>query len=261
LRLLADPNIFSGFILAECLCCLGFPDQAGQIEHDALRKARDATKWFTRLLAMAFDAELQQVLGDGRRVLEQTDAGVTYATEIGAVSQLARLAPLRGWALVKTGHVEEGGSMLRMAIAGAEEAGVGVVVQAYCALAEACQASSNAYEGLEVLRHAQDVMERSGERHWAADLYRLKGELMLQSTPMATAEAEAAFHQAIEIARSQSAKLYELRATVSLARLLLDTNRRDEARTLLAEIYNWFTEGFDTADLKDAKALLDEFSA
>jgi len=260
-RLLADPDIFSGFILAECLCCLGFPDQAGQIEHDALRKARDATKWFTRLLAMVFDAELQQVLGDGRRVLEQTDAGVTYATEIGAVSQLARLAPLRGWALVKTGHVEEGGSMLRMAIAGAEEAGVGVVVQAYCALAEACQASSNAYEGLEVLRHAQDVMERSGERHWAADLYRLKGELMLQSTPMATAEAEAAFHQAIEIARSQSAKLYELRATVSLARLLLDTNRRDEARTLLAEIYNWFTEGFDTADLKDAKALLDEFSA
>jgi len=256
---LADPDIFSSFILAECLCCLGFPDQAEQIEHDALRKARDATKWFTRLLAMAFDAELQHVLGDGRRVLEQTDAGVSYATEIGAVSQLARLAPLRGWALVKTGHAEEGGSMLRMAIAGAEAAGVGVVVvQAYCALAEACQASSNAHEGLEVLRHAQDVMERTGERRWAADLYRLKGELMLQSTPMATAEAEATFHQAIEIARSQSARIFELRATTSLARLLDRQGKRDEARAMLAEIYNWFTEGFDTADLKDAKALLDQ---
>jgi hypothetical protein len=84
-------------------------------------------------------------------------------------------------------------------------------------------------------------------------------ELTLESTPTATAEAEAAFHQAIEIACSQTAKLYELRATVSLARLL-HTNRREEARAMLTDIYNWFTEGFDTADLKDAKALLDQLN-
>ena len=259
-RRLADPYILAHFVLAECLCCLGFPDQAGQIERDALREARDATKWYTRLLAMAFDAELQQTLGDGRRVLEQTDTGISYATEIGVVSQLARMAPVRAWALIKTGHVEEGCSMLRTAIAGAEAAGVGATVRAYCALAEACQASGKAHEGLEVLHHAQDVMERTGERHWAADLSRLTGELTLQSTPMATAEAEAPFHQAIEIARSQSAKLYELRATTGLARLMRDTNRAAEARAMLAEIYNWFTEGLDLPDLKDAKALLEELN-
>ena len=257
-RRLADPDIVASFVLAECLCCLGFPDQARQIERESLREARDATKWYTRLLAMAFDAELQQTLGDGRRALEQTDAGISYATEIGAMSQLPRMGMIRGWALIKTGHVEEGSSILRMIIAAAEAAGVGVVARAYCALAEAGQASGKAQEGLEALRHAQDVMERTGERHLASDFYRLKGELTLQSTPTATAEAEAAFHQAIEIARSQSAKLYELRATVSLARMLRDTGRHDEARAILAEIYNWFTEGFDTADLKDAKVLLDE---
>ena len=83
---------------------------------------------------------------------------------------------------------------------------------------------------------------------------------MLQSTPTATPEAEAAFREAVEIARSQSAKLYELRAATSFARLLLNTGGRDEARAMLAQIYNWFTEGFDTADLKDAKALLEQLS-
>jgi predicted ATPase len=147
-----------------------------------------------------------------------------------------------------------------MAIAGAEAAGVGIVVGAHCALAEAYQASGKAQEGLEVLRRAQELMERTGERHLAADLSRLKGELTLQGTPTAIGEAEAAFHEAIEIARNQGAKLYELRATTSLARLLRNTNRRNEARAMLAAIYNWFTEGFDTADLKDAKTLLDELA-
>jgi class 3 adenylate cyclase/tetratricopeptide (TPR) repeat protein len=259
-HLLADVDVVTNFVLAECLCCLGFPHQAGQIERDALREGLDATKSYTRLLAMAFDAELQQTLRDGRRTLEQTDAAISYASEIGAVSQLPRMAPVRGWALIKTGQVEEGISMLHMAITGAEAAGIGLVVQAQCALAEAYQASGKAHEGLEVLRRAQELMERTGERHWAADLFRLKGELTLQSTPNATGEAEAAFHEAIEIARSQNAKLYELRTTTSLARMLRDTSRRDEARAMLADIYNWFTEGFDTADLKVAKALLEELS-
>jgi predicted ATPase len=257
-RRLADPEVVTKFVLAECLCCLGFPDQARQIERDALRKARGATNWFTRLLAMAFDAELQQTLCDGPRTLEQSDAGIAYATEIGAVSQLPRMAPVRGWALIKTGHVEEGISILRLAIAGAEAAGVGALAKAHYSLAEGYQASGKASDGLEVLRHAEKMMERTGERHWAADLFRLKGELMLQSTPTATPEAEAAFREAVEIARSQSAKLYELRAATSLARLLRETNRHDEGCAMLAEIYDWFTEGFDTADLKDAKALLDE---
>jgi predicted ATPase len=104
-------------------------------------------------------------------------------------------------------------------------------------------------------------IERSGARSEAAELYRLKGEAILGRDSSATAEAEKCFRSAIEIAESQSAKWWELRATVSLAGLLRDTGRRDEARTMLAEIYGWFTEGFDTADLKDAKALLEELRA
>ena len=95
---LADPAIVANFVLAQALCCLGFPDQARRIERDALSEARDAPRWFTRLLAMAFDAELQQTLRDARRTLEQADAAMSYAIEIGGSSQLARVAPLRAWA-------------------------------------------------------------------------------------------------------------------------------------------------------------------
>jgi predicted ATPase len=259
-RRLADAAIVANFVLAKSLCCLGFPDQARQIERNALTEARNV-RWYIRVAAMASAAELQQVLGDGRRTLEQTDAGMSYAAEVGVMSQLNRMAPVRAWALVKTGNIEEGITMLREAIALSEASGVGILVRPYCALAEAYQASGNRHEGLEMLRRAEELMDRTSERHWAADLFRLKGELVLLGTPAPTVEAEATFHQAIEVARHQRAKWYELRAITSLARLLRDTDRRDEARGMLAEIYNWFTEGFDTADLKDAKALLDELGA
>jgi predicted ATPase len=98
------------------------------------------------------------------------------------------------------------------------------------------------------------------DRHHEAETYRLKGELLLKHDYSNAAEAQNCFKRAIEIARNQSAKSWELRATSSLARLLMKLNRRDEARSMLADIYNWFTEGFDTADLKDAKALLDDLS-
>jgi predicted ATPase len=102
------------------------------------------------------------------------------------------------------------------------------------------------------------LVERSDERYWEAGIYRLKGELLLESR--GSSEAETCFRRAIEIARRQSAKSLELRATTSLARLLDKQGRQDEARRMLGEIYGWFSEGFDTADLKDAKALLDELS-
>jgi predicted ATPase len=98
-------------------------------------------------------------------------------------------------------------------------------------------------------------------RTFLANAYLLKGEAILGLDPFATDRAETCFRKAIEIAKGQSAKWWELRATTGLARLLRNTNRRDEARTMLADIYHWFTEGFDTADLKDAKALLGELNS
>jgi predicted ATPase len=114
---------------------------------------------------------------------------------------------------------------------------------------------------LRLLNETLGKNERFGLHELAAELHRLRGEAILKHDSSATAETEACFRKAVEIAREQSVKWWELRATVSMARLLRDTNRCDEARAILSEIYNWFTEGFDTADLKDAKALLDELSA
>jgi predicted ATPase len=126
-------------------------------------------------------------------------------------------------------------------------------------LAEAYGSTGQAEEGLNVLAEALAFVRSSNERYYEAEIYRLKGELLLMQGGDET-EAEASFHKAIEVARRQSAKSWELRATVSLCRLWQKQGRRDEARQMLAEIYGWFTEGFDTPDLKEAQALLEELS-
>jgi len=113
-------------------------------------------------------------------------------------------------------------------------------------------------EAVRMLNEALGHGERSGEKVWQAETLRLKGEVLLVHRRTATAGAEACFRAALEVARAQEAKWWELRTSVSIADLLLDTNRRDEARTMLASVYNWFTEGFELLDLKEAKALLDE---
>jgi tetratricopeptide (TPR) repeat protein len=258
-RRLTDTAIVTNIVLAQSLCCLGFPDQARQIERKALSESQKATSSYLRAAAMAADAELQLVLGDARGSLEQTDAGMSFAAEKGVMSQLRRMIPIRAWALVKTGNIEEGIAVLRETIARSEARLE--LVRAHCSLAEAYRATGKPQEGLEMLRRAQDLMDQTGERHWAADLFRLRGELLLLDTPPAMDGAEASLRQAIEVAHRQSAKWWELRATTSLARLLAKEGKRDEARAMLSEIYNWFTEGFDTADLKDAKALLEELSS
>ena len=125
-------------------------------------------------------------------------------------------------------------------------------------VAEAYLAAGCPRDGLEAVGEGLELVRRTGTRLFEAEMRRLRGELLLLGNNRAETEAAKCFRDAIEVARRQSAKSLELRATMSLARLLAQRGRRDEARTMLAEIYNWFTEGFDTADLKDAKALLDE---
>jgi len=128
-------------------------------------------------------------------------------------------------------------------------------------LADAYLRAEELTEGLAVVDEALSLVSQTQERWIEAELWRLKGELARQTGLEGLPEAENCLRKAIAVARSQEAQLWELRATTSLARLLRDTNRRDEARAMLADIYNWFTEGFDTADVKDAKALLDELKS
>ena len=127
-------------------------------------------------------------------------------------------------------------------------------------LAEAHGSQGEPEAGLTVLTEALTLVDKTGERCVEAELYRLKGELLLQQFSDNQTEAEVCFHHAISIAQSQQAKSWELRAATSLARLWHQQGKRQEAHDLLAPVYNWFTEGFDTADLQDAKALLDELA-
>jgi predicted ATPase len=159
------------------------------------------------------------------------------------------------------GQIEQGISQIRQGRAAQRVIGVELGQPSFLAhLAQAHGKVGQAQEGLRALTKALTLVSTKGERSYEAELHRLKGELLLQQSLVNAVEAESCFHQAITIARHQSAKSWELRAATSLARLWQSQGKRQDAYELLAPVYGWFTEGFDTADLKDAKALLDELS-
>jgi predicted ATPase len=165
---------------------------------------------------------------------------------------------IRGWAQAAQGDLEAGTAAIQESLATLRTTGFDVRRSYYLALlADVCGRAARPEAGQSAVAEALAFAEESGERWWEADLYRLKGELLLAQSTENRAETEACFHRALDVAQRQSAKTFELRAAASLARLWADEGRRDEAHDLLAPVYGWFTEGFDTADLQDAKALLD----
>jgi len=187
------------------------------------------------------------------------EASVTLASEHDFQFFLAQAIMQRGRVLAEQGRIEEGIAQLRQGLATWETAGTRYRRPTFLAwLAEAYGKAGQPEEGLSVLAEALAQVEQTGERYYEAELRRLEGELLLMQGD--DAEAEASFRRAIEVAQRQQAKSWELRATVSLARLWQKQGRTDEARRMLAQIYGWFTEGFDTLDLKEAKALLEELS-
>src|SRR5206468_12247834 len=166
------------------------------------------------------------------------------------------------------GQVEEGIAQIHQGLAAWRATGTVTALTLYIPLlAEAYGKAGQAAEGLSVLAEALTLVDKTGERVYESELYRLKGELTLQKFQVAGSkvltsepQAESCFRKAVEIARHQQAKSLELRAVMSLAKLWQRQGKKDEARQLLAEIYGWFTEGFDTKDLQEAKALLDELA-
>jgi predicted ATPase len=166
-----------------------------------------------------------------------------------------------GWSKAAQGDLEAGAAAVEESLAALQTAGFNVRRSYYLALmAEICGWSGRLEAGQNAIAEGFAFADESGERWWEADLHRLKGELLLARSTENRAEAELCFHRALEAARQQSAKAFELRAATSLARLWRDQSQRAQARDLLAPVYGWFTEGFDTADLKDARALLGELS-
>jgi predicted ATPase len=181
------------------------------------------------------------------------------ATEQGFPQYRAMGTIYRGWVKVNKGHVAEGTSLLRSSLTVFRATGAEAWLPFYTGhLARAGELAGQIEEGLALVNGAFQIVERTGERWFAAELNRHKGQLLLrQGRPEA---AEEQFRKALSIAREQEAKLWELRAAVSLARLRRDQGRRAGTRDLLAPVYGWFTEGFDTPDLKAAKALFDELN-
>ena len=198
------------------------------------------------------------------RCHELAETLIALASEQGMAHYRAAAVLWRGWALNEEGLRAEGVAQLRQGAAALQATGVLVYRTVTPAmLAEALAHQGQVEEGLAALAEALAVVRDGGEPYWEAELHRLQGELLLQWAEveaLARAEAEACFHQALAVARRQSAKALELRAVMSLSRLYQRQGRQAEARPLLAQTYGWFTEGFDTTDLQEAKALLERLA-
>jgi len=193
-------------------------------------------------------------------VLTHAETLITLATEQGFPQGIASGMFARGRALAMQGHLSQGISQLRRGVAAYQDAEFQVSMPYHlAALAEALGKNGEEKEGLHLMTESFAVIEHSGPRYYESELHRIHGEL-LQRVNRRDETPEVCFHRALDIARRQQAKSHELRAAMSLCRLWHEQGRRDEAHTLLMPIYDWFTEGFDTPDLQDARALLQALS-
>ena len=251
-----NPVMIGLFMGASSLWNLGYPEQALQQGQKALALARQNGSPFGLALATFLAAELHISRREDQRVREMAEECLALSTEHGFPQWMANGHICRGWALVAAGQVTAGLAQMSEGITAMHGFEADLGRSRYLALlGEACGVTGQLAEGLSLLDEALDFAEQSGERFFEAEIYRLRGELLSQSEAP-QAEVEECFHQAIKVAQRQQAKSLELRAVMSLARLWQRQGKRAEARQLLADIYGWFTEGFDTADLQEAKALL-----
>ena len=250
------PHVASQAYLGIVLFCLGFPDQALAQSNAAIAEARRLAHPPSLAVSLAIGARLLSLVGDNAALDERADQLVAVATEQGFPYWRAQGTIYRGWVKVKNGDVAEGISLLRSGSTAYRATGAEMWMPHHIALlARACEIAGQIEEAVTLLDDALQIVERTGERWFAAELNRHKGQLLLRQGH--SEAAEELYRKALSIAQEQEAKLWELRAAASLARLRRDQGRRAEARDLLAPVYGWFTEGFDTPDLKEAKALLD----
>jgi predicted ATPase len=252
------PQVAAQDVLGLVLFCLGFSRQASAMSDAAIAEARRLAHPSSLALSLAFGVVLLSLVGDYAALDTRADQLVAVAVEQGFPSWQALGTALRGWLKVRNGDVEEGMALLRSGSSAFRAAGSEASIYSLLLLAAAYESAGQVEESLRLLDDALQMGARTGE-HWLdAELNRHKGELLLRQGHAEAAEE--LYCKALSIAQEQEAKLWELRAAASLAQLWRDQGRRAEAHALLAPVYDWFTEGFDTADLKEAKALLDQIS-
>jgi predicted ATPase len=275
-----DPGIACFSYGALALWGIGYPDQALKRVHEALLLAEELGHPYTLAHTQAWAAALYQHYGEEQKAQAQAESVITLSAKWDFPLWLAMGIVLRGWALVEHGELEQGLAQIRQGIDAYRATGAGWGQSYYPALlAEAYGKAQQSEEGLKVLAETLPPQCHPEEHWWEAEKYRLKGELTLQSkaslgqvqgksktsqnkpkVPNPQAEAEECFQKAIDIARRQGAKSLELRAVMSLSRLWLKQGKKKHPQQMLAKVYNWFTEGFDTKDLQEAKALLTQLT-
>jgi len=251
------PHVNALGLLGNVLFYLGRPDQSSVRSNAAIAEARRLAHPPSLTASLGFGAGLLSLVGDNAALDERVDELVAMATAHGFPHWRALGTIYRGWVKVQNGDVAEGISLLRSGSIAYRATGAKVWTPLGLALrARACEIAGQVQEASTLLDDALQIVEKTGERWFGAELYRHKGQLLLRQGHVQTAEE--LYRKALGIAVEQEAKLWELRAAASLARLRRGQSRPTEARDLLAPVYGWFTEGFDTPDLRDAKALLDE---
>jgi predicted ATPase len=264
-----DPGVVCHYYASVTLWYLGYPDQALQRSHEVLTLAGELAHAFSLASALFFATWVHHFRREWPLAQERAEATIDLGAEQGSTVLVAGGTILRGWALaqrsaergVGQGHREEGIAQMQQGLAAWHATGAAVFrPYGLALLAEAYAQVGRGEEGLTLLAEALAVTNEKGECRWEAELYRLQGELLLARDTGQDTEAETCFRQALDIARRQQAKSWELRAAISLARLWQQQRQRQEAYDLLAPTYGWFTEGFETADLQDAKALLEELA-
>jgi len=246
---------------AYVLWVTGYPDQALDTSGQALSLAHELAHPFTLAFAFYGMAQLNHFRREVQATFKQAEAMIAIADEQGFPVWMEMGTLLRAWSLAMQGHPEEGITQMRQFMAN-KPIGSFYAIRPwlYAMFVEACRAAGQTEEGLGQVAEAMTLVERGSFRFYEAELRRLRGELLLMQPTPDAAKAETYLQQALDLAAGQQAKSLELRAAMSLSRLWGQQSRKAEAHKLLTEIYDWFSEGFDTTDLKEAKALLDDLS-
>jgi predicted ATPase len=257
-RMGLDPGVVCRAYAAWTLWLLGYPAQALARLHEALALTHALAHPYSLAWARAYAAHVYQCRRDVPAVHEQAEAAVALSTEQGFPLWTAMGTSMRGWARALQGQGEAGLAQLRQGTAAQRATGAALVVPYFCTvLADVCDHLGHVEDGLQALAEAHTLVEQHEERYWEAEVARLRGVLLLRQPGTPPAEAEAWLQRALDVASRQEAKSLELRAAMSLSRLWQQQGKQAEAHALLAPIYSWFTEGFDTVDLQEAKALLE----
>jgi serine/threonine protein kinase/tetratricopeptide (TPR) repeat protein len=262
-----DPGLISGINMACVLWCLGYPDQADLQSLKMIKAARLIDHTYSLICSLSLDTIHRILRRDYSKCEKQGKEIYDICKEKGFVLFMGGGLFKIGFAFIHQGQVKEGISKLHQALEIYNATGMGFTrTELLCTLAEAYGMSGDLEKAMDFMEQALAEVQRGGEQYYEAELYRVKGELILMEADKKNrkeveTEAEECFQESIAIAQNQMAKSFELRSTMSLYRLLQKQSKKDEARQLLSNIYNWFTEGFETWELKEAKAMLEDLKS